>query len=503
MSAKPEVSRSWRLLKPNGFELLGSEKQKETFAFLSPYVVRKKRQDYRPRRHSSPWSPNSSHDKRGQTMDQLLIDSGLIGKGLVHIKSPKVLQMYNDALVSMGVEPTSLSEFWIDGIGWSPQIAAEKKDPEYMGFGSGRFAIIASPDQEGKPIFLLRNTNERRLLRSYMARFRQEVANVNISACVELQQRQNILVNESPKDYLLFDSVTVVTHVNGLMEAAAEQKALVEEFKTVPDAWRDRALREKIIESAKVHGDLRRRKVEIPEFLFSLRGNFWSKEFGGVFVLRSGMDSILIVEDESWLPKIQPQKGERYKAFALSQTEKIIDHLLEEDLVELDLKRYRIQQTNKSEPNPLKELDELELFMTMDAVCALEPECEFSKLSLSRRDRILVAAGQKNKVVPMLSDLQHLSRGLRSGEILGKALPRVPDDLRLLLLRPHKELGDSATPIIWLLLLRMQENPMDVLKLYTYDKERFFALFEKWPASKKRWAAKYIPTRYESEMEKR
>ena len=56
------------------------------------------------------------------SMDQMLIDSGLFGRGLVPIATPKGVAMFNEALGTLGIGPTKLTRFDIDGIGWSPQI---------------------------------------------------------------------------------------------------------------------------------------------------------------------------------------------------------------------------------------------------------------------------------------------------------------------------------------------------------------------------------------------
>ena len=44
----------------------------------------------------------------------------------------KLVERYNKCLVKLGFTETKLTSFFIDGIGWSPEIAEEKKDAHYL-----------------------------------------------------------------------------------------------------------------------------------------------------------------------------------------------------------------------------------------------------------------------------------------------------------------------------------------------------------------------------------
>ena len=431
-------------------------------------------------------------------MDQLLIDSGLFGKGLVTIDTRKGCTMYNAALENLGIEPTKLTKFSVDGIGWSPEIAAERGNSAYLGFGpANRVAIIVTPEQDRKPIFLPTYSFKRRLMQNFFARSMREIADITQDACVCVEFENNMLDYQSPKDILYLEDVTVVASAGTLIEDAARQKDLVAQFMS-PELGRDgprhiRQLCQGIIESAQAHGDLRRRRLEIPPLKFSLIGNFWSRAFGGVFVLRAGAESILIVEDDQWLHKVEPERGERYKAYALSERDAVLKRLLDEDLLTLNLKRYR------EDPGALEELDRLERYLTVEALCAIDPECDLLVSSTKQKGMLTAHKGQ---VPPVLIDLQRFRRSIAS-DVGGKLKPKVTEALALLLMRPNERLDlDQYQRILWMLLQRLQENPPDILTLYTHDKERFFALFDTWPPAKKRWAAVHISKHYVPEMDK-
>ncbi len=425
-------------------------------------------------------------------MDPMLIKSGLFGRGLVTINTPRGVAMFNEALGSLGIEPTDHKSFGIDGVGWSPDIATERGDPHYMGAGATRFGIIATPEQEGKPIHIPMFSFKRRLERQYFDRFKRPIIDTTTSSCVVQEFIYDTLTNDTPKDFVFMDEVLVHSSAGKLVEDVAEQKQLAADFESPGLKWFNKSLRTRIIVSAAEYGDLRRRRCEFPDWKFSLIGDFWARFEGKmVFVLRAGADSILIVEDEAWLPKIQPEKGERYRVFALNERRRIIEYLIDEDLVELDLKAY------KNNTDLLAWLEQLENYLIMEAVCSFEPDCDFAEMSKGKRSRILV--GRKNDI-ELLSELQRFKRSLTS-KVSGKAIPEVSEGLGLLLLRPNQKLlSQRYQDVLWMLLLRLQESPPDPLLLYKHDKERFFKLFEGWTPAKKQWVSTFVSENYQPEM---
>jgi len=425
-------------------------------------------------------------------MDPLLVDHGLFGRGLVAIDTPEGIARYNKALNDLCNVTTKLERIDVDGIGWSPQVAVELGNKDYLcPDPANQSGIIASPDQEGKPIQFLSFTFYRRLLRALFGQSRSDMADTTTSACVRLTFDHGGQMNyESPRDLLFIDKVTVQASAGPIMEVARRQRALVKTMKSTPNSWFDADLRKQVAEAGKGWGDLRKRHLEIPDMSIVLEGNFWSRAFGGVFVFTTGKErKVLIVEDEQQLGAARPEGGQRYKAFALSQRREIVDHLMDEHLIDLDMRYY------KAHP---EDLNDLKKFIVADDVCRLDPECDLHAMSISRRKAIV---NQNRSTTPShLPQLERLQRNL-SGRLGGKPKEAIPEDLELMLLHPTDRAGANARPIIRMLLLRLQENPVDVMRLYAYDKEGFFARFPTWPTSKKKWAAQFIAARYKPEMD--
>ncbi len=78
-----------------------------------------------------------------------LIQSGLFGRQLHHVGTARSVQRYNACLEDIGLQTTKLTEFHIDGWGWSPEIAEELQNKEYLSHGSANpYSVIISPEQQ-------------------------------------------------------------------------------------------------------------------------------------------------------------------------------------------------------------------------------------------------------------------------------------------------------------------------------------------------------------------
>jgi hypothetical protein len=422
-------------------------------------------------------------------MHPMLIESGLFGKGLVKINTLQGVARYNDALAEIGIPATELPEFQIDGIGWSPEIAHERKNTAYLVHGNAnQFGIIATPDQYKRPIHMQTNSFDRRVITDFFEVHMREIADCTTTTFVNVEYVTSLIDYETPKDFLMLDQVVVRASTGGLAEVVEEQKELVAEFNAPGPQWFNRDLRAKILASGEKYGDVLNRHTEIPEFKFSLTGNFWTRAFGGVFVLRVGRDSIIVVENDEHLTRIAPSDGERYQAFSLSTKKALLECLIDEGLLEFDAKWW---QDNPEEI--AKVIDNL----IADIVCGAEPNCEYESIKSGRRKSIVLA--QKSETGRTISELQRFVALIMQPRSK-RTTVELPEELALYLVRPSSKLGQIYQEVLWTLLLRLQENPTDLLKLYTLDKERFFKLFDTWPLSKQKWAVNDISRRYQPQM---
>ena len=74
----------------------------------------------------------------------------------MRVSEPHLVERYNQALKGFGLKPTKLKTFRIDMTGFSPEIADEQSDQQYLDpHGVNRRFIILSPQQIELPVFTL------------------------------------------------------------------------------------------------------------------------------------------------------------------------------------------------------------------------------------------------------------------------------------------------------------------------------------------------------------
>ncbi|MFN4207532.1 MAG: DUF6638 family protein, partial [Agrobacterium albertimagni] len=82
-----------------------------------------------------------------------LLEAELIYGRLLAIREPHLVARYNKALAAFDLPQTNLTEFYIDITGFSPQVAAELGDPDYLDpLKVNRRFIILTPEQDSLPV---------------------------------------------------------------------------------------------------------------------------------------------------------------------------------------------------------------------------------------------------------------------------------------------------------------------------------------------------------------
>lgn len=411
---------------------------------------------------------------------------GLYGDGLVPVATPSLVGRYNETLDDLGLPPTELSEFHVDGMGWSPEIAAERGRRHYLSHGMAHpLAVVVTPDQRNKPVYAPFASYDRRLMKTFFDQFLPEIADITRDTALWLDLDCHLSRFSSPRDLLLVNYVTVRSHAGRLTKAAREQRALVDRFQNEELGWFDAGLRSQIVESAKEHGDLRFRRLYIPDLRFDEVQTFYTGLFGGLFVLRNlkRAEHLLILQEGEELRKL----GKRQVNAWLLDDSRLVAVLLEEEAVDVDMEWYR---------QNLGALREKLEYLAGETICLADPEVDFGALTPPQRHQRIAALGAA--VPETYFELERLIVRLERGRVDPRDLSK---ELRLILLHPHDrfEPGGIERDVVWQLLCRL--SPLDFLRLYVADKDAFFKAYRSWPESKKRWAARRIAGTYRAKMD--
>ena len=388
----------------------------------------------------------------------------------------KLVERYNQCLIKLGLETTKLKNFSIDGIGWSPEIAEEKKKVHYLNNGDANaHVIIISPLQKGKPVYTPFHSFDREIMKLVFKVYEDKINDITRDSAICVDFDQNIDTFYEPLDVLKYEKIQVGFRlINNLDGIQKQQLQLIEKFKR-GNNFIDESLHEEILTSAKKYGDLRDRDLKLPNLQYET-DSFFSEACGGVYVLRDFITPIVVFEDEESYKEAIKDTSHEVLIYHISQPElieKLRDHLIIEcdleKVVNTDqyqrIKKYLFYGCLKDPKHPVKDiLDDKVLF----------------KSYLNKMDV---------KSLKLVNGVEmYLERLERSNEY--KIHDMVDDKFYYALHQPHSSLTPTHQDLIWKLLVNVSAK--DVLYLYWYDKENFYKLYKDWNESFKEWVIEII-----------
>lgn len=390
--------------------------------------------------------------------------------------SGKLVERYNKCLVKLGFTETKLKTFHIDGIGWSPEIAEEKEELNYLNNGEANpHGIIISPLQKGKPVYLPYHTFDRDMMKFVFKIHGEKIKDITRDCAICLDFDQGIDAFYEPLDVLKYNKVSINFHlINDLKNVQIAQLQLVKKFNT-GNNFIDESLHQELLDSAKTYGDLRTRDLDLHELQFAT-DSFYTRSFGGIYILRDFIKPIIVFEDETWHKEAIKDTNYDVLIYHIEQPE-LMDKLKDHVIIEYDLdkvistkrydriKKFEMAQHLKKTKHPVKDiLNDPILFKSY-----------LNKLDIKARKKVMS--------VELYLEKLETSNQYKIDDIV---------DVKLFeaLHQPHSSLDAKHQDLIWKLLINISEK--DVLYWYWYDKEAFYASFKTWDDSLKEWAIETI-----------
>lgn len=390
--------------------------------------------------------------------------------------SGKLVERYNKCLVKLGFTETKLESFFIDGIGWSPEVAEEKGEIHYLNNGEANpHCIIITPLQKGLPVYNPFHSFDRELMKQVFKKHQKNIENITRDSAICVDFDQKIDVFYEPLDVLKYKDITVRFRlVDNLDRAQKEQLALIELFNT-DNNFIDEDIHKKLLDSANTYGDLRERIIDIKDLTFSV-DSFFTEAFGGIFVIKSFLSPILVFQDiDAYKEAIKDTSHDvlMYHIEHKELVEKLRSHLIIEFDLNSDITKRRHERIKKfllSEhlENTTHEIEDI-----------LEDPVLF-KSYLNKID-----INSRKKVMSIDRYLEKKSTG-----VFVKIEDIVDEEVHVALHSPHSSLKPSEQDLIWKLLVSISSK--DVLFLYWYDKEEFYKKYQNWNDSMKDWVIQTI-----------
>lgn len=388
----------------------------------------------------------------------------------------KLVERYNKCLLKLGFTETKLTSFTIDGVGWSPEIAEEKGERFYLNNGEANtHAIIISPLQKGLPVYNPFHSFDRELMKAVFKKHGNTINDITRDSAICIDFDQKIDVFYEPLDVLRYKDVVIKFHlIDNLNKAKAAQLKLVELFNH-ENNFIDENIHQQLLESAKKYGDLRERNLYLEEITFTT-DSFYTKAFGGIYLLRNFISPILIFEDKKVYKEAINDTTFDVMMFYISQKE-LIEQLKDHIIIECNLaeevvtKRYEriknfiFSEYLKDSQHPVQNiLNDKMLFKSY-----------LNKIDLESRKKVMSVERYMDKKV--------VNQDLKIKDV-------VNEEFYFSLHKPHSSLRANHQDLIWHLLVNIA--PKDVLFLYWYDKEQFYEHYKTLETSTQDWVIETI-----------
>ena len=406
---------------------------------------------------------------------QKLKQANLYRNELIPI-SGKLVERYNKCLIKLGFTATKLTSFFIDGLGWSPEIAEEKNEVFYLNNGEANpHAIIITPLQKGLLIYNPFHSFDKELMKLVFKTHNEKINNITRDSAICVDFDQNIDAFYEPLDVLKYKDVKISFRlIDDLDKAKEAQLQLIEEFHK-DNNFIDENLHQELLSSAKKYGDLRERDLSLEPIVFTT-DSFFTEAFGGVYLLRNFITPILIFE-----------KKEAYKE-AINDTtyDVLMFHISQPELV-TQLRDHLIIECNLAEEVPTKRYERIKKFIFGEALKDTQhPVNDILKdkmLFKSYLNKIDLETRKKVMSVERYLDKKQTNKDTKINDI-------VDQEFYFALHKPHSSLRANHQDLIWKLLINIA--PKDVLFWYWYDKEDFYKNFKTWQETKQDWVVETI-----------
>lgn len=409
-----------------------------------------------------------------------LLEAELIYGRLLPVNEPHLIARYNKALRGFGLPETKLAEFNIDMTGFSPEVADELGDEDYLDpHRVNRRFIILTPEQENLPVVHTSFSNTAGLMHEFFTANARAISAVTIKDALYGEIEDSVATVDHIEDLLSINEVNFRVHsAEDILGKAGELRSLADKLVSQPDAWRDDDMLARMVELAKLTGDIRQNTL-VPDQLVFRHDAFWANHFGGVFVFHDGRNSTVICR--SSVPGFRKARPWQVSYIDSTDYETIYGFLARTRRIELPqaswiqesgLYQHRLQMillglAAANDPNFDPEKADtvwLQTWATMNAKLVSE---EGSYPVLSEMYRVVSATGQ-----------------VRMKDIAAR--------YRLLLVR-----ADPNHPDQWLVnRLISQLQPFDFVSRFIFDKQGFYEAYEGYSEKFREYVVKTLESTY-------
>ncbi len=399
-----------------------------------------------------------------------LIEKGLMFGNLFHVRSPALVERYNRALVHLTGKRTSLTDFYVDISGFSPEIGHELGDDLYLNHGGvNRQFILLSPEQKRCPLLNAQFSTSRGILRQFIDQNEAALFALTAQDAVAGELVNTVYDVSHPKRLLDIRAITIdADTTSGTVQNAERLGAKVDRFLKEEDAWFDDVLIAEMIELAAETGDVTRNPVRLKEMRFEQR-NFWTAHFGGLYIFQEAAQEVVFSPQEIEMP---------LRVITLSDRNAIATWLTYSGMAEPILQARGIDSAAVLR----QKMD----FVLIDAMTTNGIDLT----GTSRRDLRRLARHNPHVLPEEFYGLAALVNWAENGGEWPQISSEHPAFFYTLRAADHAD----ADPVNMLL---SALSPKDVRQLFICHKPMFYREYMSWPEAKKAFVADYLAAEYQ------
>ncbi len=410
----------------------------------------------------------------------LLQENELIYGRLLTVDEPHLIERYNKALAAFGEKPTKLKKFDVDKTGFSPEIAREKDNFDYLDpNGVNRRFIILTPAQAELPVVHTAFSNTDELMYEFFAGNSRAINATTIKDVIFGEIEDSVSAVDDVEDLLSIKQVEFrVMSANDTLGKAAELRTLTDRLKGEPEAWRDNELLNRMVELAKEAGDIRENAL-VPDQVVFRHNAFWTSHFGGIYVFIDEKMTTVIASPDS--PGFRRSRPWQVSYLSINETENIYKFLASTGRI--DLPRASWLETSGF-------LEHRAEMVIRDLVRRAEPKQDMSKI-----DAIWLQTWMHRNAAMINKDgnFPFLNAAKREAAETGRINPGDVDaDKRFLLLR-----GKPDHPDKWLVNRLISEFvPSDFVSKYVFNKQGFYTDYQSYAGPWKEHVVETLKSTY-------
>ena len=370
---------------------------------------------------------------------------------------------------------TSLSDFYIDISGYSPEVGHDLGDPLYLNHaGVNRQFILLTTEQKRAPLLNAKFSTSRSILRHFIEENEAELFALTATDAVAGELVNSVYNVTSPAR--LFDITTIQIEADtttGTVKNAQRLSEKVDRFMTEEDAWFDDVLIGQMIQIAAETGDVTRNPVKLRQMEFT-QGNYWTEHFGPLYVFQNVEHPAVITAGD---------KG------ALGDLP--IDYVF--DLRDRKQIAYFLELNGLAEPivaargiNSAAILRQKMDFILIDAIADVADDLQNRSPSEMRR----LTRRYADRLPPEFHALAAVVNWAESNARWPAITSDHPAYFYTLRAARHPD-----ADLVNMLLAEL--SPKDIRQLYICHKDLFYATYAGWPDAKKAYVADYLAREYQ------